>query len=57
MKNSGRRPYREPRIERVPLVAEEAVLGNCKTVSPQISGPPPGWCSGVFQESCSSVGS
>jgi len=49
--------YASPTIELVPLVIEEAVLANCKCVHPQIDGPPTGWCSGVFQVSCSTVGS
>ncbi len=57
MKDGARRPYRAPAVERVPLVAEEAVLFNCKCQAPQVSGPPTGWCSGVFGESCSTVGS
>lgn len=28
-----RKPYEKPRLERVRLVAEEAVLGGCKAVS------------------------
>ena len=27
----GRKPYKKPKIERVHLVAEEAVLATCKT--------------------------
>jgi len=52
-----RKGYEAPVIEMVPLVIEEAVLANCKCVSPQIDGPPSGWCSGVFQVSCSVSGS
>ncbi len=57
MQQSKRKSYVEPLVERVPLVAEEAVLFNCKCVSPQIDGPISGWCSGYSQVSCSSVGS
>ncbi|MHB1464086.1 MAG: hypothetical protein ACYCXU_03090 [Thermoleophilia bacterium] len=53
----GRKIYETPTVERVPLVAEEAVLYACKCVAPQVSGPPAGWCSGVFHESCSNVAS
>ena len=53
----GRKLYSEPLIEAVPLVADEAVLANCKCVGPQIDGPPTGWCSGYFQQSCAAVGS
>ena len=52
-----RKAYLSPEIERVPLVVDEAVLGNCKCVEPQISGPPTGWCSGYEMVSCSTVGS
>lgn len=57
MEKAGRKTYESPMIERVPLVAEEAVLYACKCVGPQISGPPQGFCSGYFQESCSNVAS
>lgn len=53
----NRKEYKSPSIEIVPLIAEEAVLGNCKSVGPQISGPPTGWCSGEFMQSCATVGS
>jgi len=53
----GKQAYIEPKIERVPLIPEEAVLFNCKCVAPQIDGPPQGWCSGEFNVSCSTVGS
>lgn len=53
----SKQAYIEPRIERVPLIPEEAVLSACKCVAPQVSGPPAGWCSGEFQMSCSAVGS
>ncbi|MHB1361794.1 MAG: hypothetical protein ACYCW5_04235 [Thermoleophilia bacterium] len=53
----ARQTYVEPKIERVPLIPEEAVLSNCKCVAPQVTGPPQGWCSGVEMVSCSTVGS
>ena len=30
-KKIDRKPYRKPRLEQVKLIAEEAVLDNCKT--------------------------
>ena len=50
-----KREYESPQVERVPLVAEEAVLNNCKCAAPQLDGPPTGWCSETG--ACSSVGS
>lgn len=51
----SKRDYESPQVERVPLVAEEAVLFNCKCAAPQIDGPPTGWCS--YSGSCETVGS
>jgi len=31
--NNNRRPYQKPRLEKVSLVPEEAVLGGCKTLT------------------------
>ena len=50
-----KREYESPRVERVPLVAKEAVLFNCKCAEPQIGGPPAGWCS--HAGACETVGS
>jgi len=36
-----RRPYRKPKLERVQLVAEEAVLTACKRGRDCMSGQPP----------------
>lgn len=52
-----KREYEAPAVERVSLMPEEAVLYNCKCVSPQIDGPISGWCSGYEHVSCSTVGS
>ena len=52
----GRKTYQAPVIERVPLVAEEAVLYNCKCTTPHLTGEYSGWCSGQWG-SCDSVGS
>ncbi len=49
----SRRPYKRPKIEQVRLIAEEAVLGNCKTTG-GFTGPKT-TCTG--QGTCSSVGS
>ncbi len=57
MKDSGRRLYRAPQIERVPLVAKEAVLSHCKCVANFSNGPLTGWYSGTYDVSCSAVGS
>ncbi|MHB1325814.1 MAG: hypothetical protein ACYDGS_08745 [Thermoleophilia bacterium] len=53
----NRKEYNSPSIEIVPLIAEEAVLSNCKVGSVVAVGPPQGWCSGVVMLSCSAVGS
>ena len=44
-----RRPYRKPQLEKVRLVAEEAVLTNCKTNSTTV-GP------GSWQVYCANPG-
>ena len=48
-----KKPYEKPRLTEVALRPEEAVLGNCKTVS--ISGPAQSDC--TLFTGCSSVGS
>ena len=49
---AARKPYRKPRVERIPLRPEEAVLGNCKIAGS--SGPAASSCSSFV---CSSLGS
>ena len=47
-----RKKYEPPRVAKISLRPEEAVLGNCKSAS--VSGPVAPTCS---QTSCSSIGS
>jgi hypothetical protein len=49
---SGKKAYEPPRVTRVSLRPEEAVLGHCKFVG--IAGPASGSCSSL---SCKSLGS
>ena len=49
----SRRPYNRPRIEQVRLIAEEAVLGSCKTTG-GVTGPIT-TCTG--KGNCSIIGS
>jgi hypothetical protein len=51
-----KRPYRKPRLKRVALRPEEAVLGGCKTASS--SGPSGAVCEPLGPGSnCSTAGS
>ena len=54
---SGSRPrrYQTPRLSRVPLRPQEAVLGNCKTSG--VSGPASAADCAPLAVSCSSQGS
>lgn len=54
-KNSddGRKPYEAPKVTRVSLRPEEAVLGHCKIMGQ--AGPVSGSCGGAL--SCHSKGS
>lgn len=49
----ARRPYERPRVERVPLRPEEAVLGFCKNSN--AAGPVASPC--IFPVACSTAGS
>jgi hypothetical protein len=49
-----KKPYLKPRLRRVELRPQEAVLGNCKTVNGTIGGGVGGTCDAV---SCQSQGS
>lgn len=50
---AGRKPYQKPKIVRVLLKPDEAVLGFCKNASKR--GPAHGRCS--IPSNCSSLGS
>ena len=49
-----RKPYSKPRLRRVELRPQEAVLGNCKTSTGTVGGGAGGTCNAV---SCQSQGS
>ncbi len=38
--NAPKRPYSKPQIEKVQLVSEEAVLGNCKSTAGDVQFGP-----------------
>jgi hypothetical protein len=50
----GRKPYEKPKLSQVALRPEEAVLGNCKSMS--VAGPVEMDC-GAIAGGCSTVGS
>jgi hypothetical protein len=50
--NSGRKPYESPKIVRVSLRPDEAVLGHCKI--PGVAGPGNSSCVALF---CRTAGS
>lgn len=50
--NKGRKPYETPKIVRVSLRPDEAVLGHCKI--PGVAGPGNSSCGALF---CKSLGS
>ncbi|HEV7858841.1 MAG TPA: hypothetical protein VGO91_09455 [Pyrinomonadaceae bacterium] len=49
-----RKPYQKPRMRRVELRPQEAVLGACKAASGTVGGGAGGTCSTI---SCQSTGS
>lgn len=51
--NEGRKPYEAPKVTRVSLRPEEAVLGHCKIIGH--TGPVSGSCGSAL--ACHSVGS
>jgi len=52
MKDEPKKPYVKPEVTQVPLRPDEAVLGNCKSMT--TSGPNAATCSSLM---CSTIGS
>ena len=52
MKEQPKKPYVKPEVTQVPLRPDEAVLGNCKSMT--TSGPTTSICSSLM---CSTIGS
>jgi hypothetical protein len=54
LNSSSKRKYQKPKIKKIPLRPEEAVLGFCKSAT--VAGPIQSACT-VLGVSCSTVGS